>query len=409
MKKKLNIAIFHLAFVYSGGGEKLVLEEIKGLQKKGHKVDCYVPTMEKELCFPDLINKYPIKVLFPSLNKYLGNLETIKLLLTCLLFPFIVYKFRKYDVVFGANQPGPFFGWVIRILLRKPYIIYLAQPTRILYPRKIDLEDGFWVKAKTDFLPFIVRVARPIFSWVDRKSIKGADKVLVNGEYMTRIINGIYDVKAISCPAGANMIKKPAKDRWTGNLVINGIKIYKPYLLVTNRHFPQKRFEYAINSMPNVWQKLGNVSLIITGSPTKYTKQLIMLTKKTGFEEGVIFTGYVTEKELHQLYKNAAVYLYTSPEEDFGMGVIEAMAARVPVVAWNKAGPSTTVLNNKTGFLVKPYLQKTFRSKILYLLQNKEANYKMGSEAVKLVRERYTYRQHINIVEKHLLKISKIE
>ncbi len=59
----------------------------------------------------------------------------------------------------------------------------------------------------------------------------------------------------------------------------------------------------------------------------------------------------VDEQELVRLYSQAVLYLYTSPEEDFGMGVIEAMAAGTPVVAWNNAGPTMTVLQGKTGYL----------------------------------------------------------
>ena len=50
---KLRIAIFHLGFFYSGGGEKLVLEEIRGLRALGHEVTCFAPYVDRERCFPD--------------------------------------------------------------------------------------------------------------------------------------------------------------------------------------------------------------------------------------------------------------------------------------------------------------------------------------------------------------------
>ena len=112
-KRYLKIAIIHLAFFYSGGGEKLILEEIKGLKKRGHNVDCFTPTLDKKLCYPDIINKYKIRVLFPFLSKILFHHESYEIALSCLLFPLVARHFRKYDVIIGANQPGPWFSWII--------------------------------------------------------------------------------------------------------------------------------------------------------------------------------------------------------------------------------------------------------------------------------------------------------
>ena len=57
VKKKIKLAIFHLAFVYSGGGEKLVLEEVKRLRKIGYEVDLYACAKDTTKCFPEIINK----------------------------------------------------------------------------------------------------------------------------------------------------------------------------------------------------------------------------------------------------------------------------------------------------------------------------------------------------------------
>ncbi len=54
-KKKLRIAILHLAFTYSDGGEKLVLEEARGLQKRGHKTTIFTHILNKKKCYPAVI------------------------------------------------------------------------------------------------------------------------------------------------------------------------------------------------------------------------------------------------------------------------------------------------------------------------------------------------------------------
>jgi glycosyltransferase involved in cell wall biosynthesis len=404
--KKLKIAIFHLGFFFSGGGEKLVLEEAAGLTKRGHEVSLFAPVVDKEDCFPDLIRKTRVYSLFFPFSFNFPLRDFIAVTGAVFLTPLTFFRYQKYDIFFGANQPGPLICYFLGKILKKPYVIYLAQPTRLLYPRKIDIEEGFG-KGSFSMFYFFAHLLRPLIVCLDRISIQGADMILVNGEYMVGKIEKVYKVKGLVCPAGCHPQKKLPnfQKRWRGKLRINHKAISKPYILVTNRHFPQKRFDYAIRVLAKIKKEFPQVSLVITGAPTAYTQELRDLVRKLGLEEKVLFTGLVGESDLLKLYSRAAVYIYTSPEEDFGMGVIESMACGVPVVAWNKAGPSTTIIDSKTGFLVKPYSASEFTKKIIYLLERKGENITMGRKAIAHVRKNYTYTKHNNILEKTLIQV----
>jgi glycosyltransferase involved in cell wall biosynthesis len=159
--------------------------------------------------------------------------------------------------------------------------------------------------------------------------------------------------------------------------------------------------------MPLVLKKIPNAKLIISGNFTEYSKRLITLVDSIGLSDSVVFTGYLDEKKMKSLYSGASVYVYTSPEEDFGMGVIEAMAARVPVVAWNKAGPSKTIINGKTGFLIEPYNEREYAAKLIWLLLNKKQNIRMGENARAHVYKNFTLKNHIDILENSLIKTIK--
>jgi glycosyltransferase involved in cell wall biosynthesis len=403
IKKKLNVAIFHLAFFYSGGGEKLVLEEITELQKRGHNVVCFTPVINSSLCYPDIIKGFPIKQIFPNLAKIFTFSETLQIIFSCIFFPFIAWQFLEYDVILGANQPGPWFAWLLKKIAKKPYVVYLAQPTRILYPRKIDNEVGVWVRKKSKFLPYIIKISRPFIHWADNISIRDADKVLVNGKYMSKILKRVYKCPNIVCPAGAHPEKSQTANRFAGDIKVNGYTIQKPYILLTNRHFPHKKFEYALYALEKIIKKIPNARLVITGNPTAYTKALKDLAHKLKIGKKTLFTGFIKEGNLRKLYQNASVYIYTSPEEDFGMGVIEAMAVGVPVVAWDNAGPSTTLIDKKTGYLVKPFSQNLFQNAICQLLINKNSNNLMGKNGIELVRRNFSYQKHVDILENALI------
>ena len=96
--RHLRIAIFHFGFFYSGGGEKLVLEEIKGLRKLGHDVTCFAPYIDRERCFPGVSEMAEVQTLLPPPPKYLPFRHAISVLLCCLLVPLMALRFRKFDV-----------------------------------------------------------------------------------------------------------------------------------------------------------------------------------------------------------------------------------------------------------------------------------------------------------------------
>lgn len=407
LKPKLRIAIFHLAFIYSGGGEKLVLEEYKGLKSRGHQVTIFTPVLDRRRCFPDIIDQLEIKTLLPNLPSLIPQREAFQILLTCVLMPLIACRFKGFDVVLAANQPSLWSAWVVKRLYRVPYVAYLAQPTRFLYPRKIDRETGLIFAKRGIFSPvtWLLKVAKPLVDWADKVSIKGADLVLANGEYIKGVLEKTYGIKVVSCPAGAYPATRLAeyRKRFGGDLVISGNqRIGKPYILLTNRHFPQKRFEYAISALPSAIKKSPAVSLVVTGGETDYTKSLKSLVKQLSLEDKAIFLGFVKEKDLEKLYSNAAVYVYTAPEEDFGMGVVEAMARGTPVVAWNAAGPSKIIKSGITGLLAKPCKTADFADKMGRILTNKKFAEKIGRAAWEESKRKFSYRNHIDILESRL-------
>lgn len=406
MDKKLKIGIFHLGFFYAGGGERLVLEQAIGLQERGHEVEIYAPVVDKK-CFPELQDKVVLKPMLPQLPRWIYDNETLLVLISCLTFPLFAFRFKSFDVLLGANQPGPWFCWWLKKFFGKPYLIYIAQPTRILYPREIDKQVG--LRANRSFSPFIqvFRLLRPFVYWADMVSIKGADEMLVNGSYIYKILEKVYSRKGKVCPAGCHpkrIDRQIVNSRFRGHTKVKGYSIKKPYVLLTNRHFPQKKFEYALETIKRIDDK--KISLVITGANNRYTRSLKRMAKSLGLGKNqVIFLGLVLEKDLERLYSEAACYVYTAPEEDFGMGVIEAMGYAVPVVAWNKGGPATIVIDGKTGYLIPLGKIEEYSSAVNRLLENKGLNEKMGSAARRRAMREFSYEDHHSILEEALLGV----
>jgi len=160
-----------------------------------------------------------------------------------------------------------------------------------------------------------------------------------------------------------------------------------------------KRFEYALWALKSIRRHAAEVSLVITGQPTEYTDQLRYLASGLGLESAVHFVGLVTETDLNRLYMEAAVYAYPSPEEDFGMGIVEAMAAGTPVVAWNNGGPTVTVKDGDTGFLVQSYDTQAFAECLLRLATERALAERMGRAGHNRARQMFSYELHNELVE----------
>ena len=62
-----------------------------------------------------------------------------------------------------------------------------------------------------------------------------------------------------------------------------------------------------------------------------------MVATSTLLKERVVFTGYLSDGETATLYKHAALYVFPSVNEGFGIPILEAFAHKVPVLASNNS------------------------------------------------------------------------
>jgi glycosyltransferase involved in cell wall biosynthesis/uncharacterized membrane protein YbhN (UPF0104 family) len=404
-----RVAVFHCGFTYSGGGERIVIEEVLGLRRRGYEVECYAPTVDQSRCYPDLIGEVRVRTFLPQLPRWFPFREAAQMAATSLLMPLYAWRFRGVDAIVGCNQPSAWIAWWAARLMDVPYVIYLNQPNRLVYPRNIDRETGWVANADYRLLAAVVLRATRFVAWADRRSVQEADQLLVNGNYIGDIIRRTYRREAVDCPAGCHVAATgfplPVEERFSGGLTINGCPIRRPYVLLTNRHYPQKRFDLAIRAIAEVRKVHPRVQLVVPGPFTAHTESLKALVAELGLGDAVLFLGPIAEDELQELYEGAAVYVYPAPEEDFGMGVIESMAKGVPVVAWNQAGPTVTV-GPGTGHLAQPLVVSDYAAGIALLLDDPAANQATGARAYEWAR-RFDWERHLDTLEKSVLEVAR--
>ncbi|HEV2953772.1 MAG TPA: glycosyltransferase family 4 protein [Candidatus Dormibacteraeota bacterium] len=407
-KTHLRIAVLHCGFTYSGGGERIVIEQVLGLRRRGHEVKCFAPTVSPARSYPDLLPALKVKTFLPQLPSWVPLREALQMVAASALVPLYAWRFRSFDVMVAANQPSAWIAWCLSRILGKPYLVYLNQPNRLVHPRSVDRLTGWVANPDYRLLSWVVTKIRRFVDWADRVSVAGAAELLVNGRYIGDIIRTIYERSAHDCPAGCHVEEgypRPTEERFEGGMVVNGFMVRRPYVLLTNRHYPQKRFDLAILAMAEVRKHNWGAQLVIPGPATPHTEDLKVLVAELEMGRQVLFLGEISESELLRLYHGAAAYVYPAPEEDFGMGVIESMACGVPVVAWDQAGPTGTVVSGSTGFLITPTSITDYAQAIERLLADPVANQGMGRQAHARARQ-FSWENHLDILERTALAVA---
>ena len=115
-------------------------------------------------------------------------------------------------------------------------------------------------------------------------------------------------------------------------------------------------------------KRFSNSKLWIVGNgPMK--NSLIRKAKKLNLKD-VTFYGKINSDRLSELMKEASIFVHASKYESFGIAIVEAMAAGLPIIAFNIGGIPDIVIEGKHGYLVEYLNHDDFLYKAIKLTQN---------------------------------------
>ena len=98
----------------------------------------------------------------------------------------------------------------------------------------------------------------------------------------------------------------------------------------------------------------GTHELLIAGKQGgAYAESLVILARELGMESRVRFLGYVTDGQLQYLYQKAQALVFASFIEGFGMPILEAMHAGLPVITSNNGALAEVA--GDAALLVNPF------------------------------------------------------
>lgn len=162
----------------------------------------------------------------------------------------------------------------------------------------------------------------------------------------------------------------------------------KKISLFVGRLTKEKGVRYLIQAAKNI---NGEVFIVGEG-PEKH--RLEELTKKLKLKN-VKFLGYYGKNQtqaLREMYARANVLVLPSiVDESLGLVIIEAMAAKTPIVASNKGGIPLAVKDGKNGFLVRARSAKGIADAVNKIFSDEKLSAEMGENAKKIVAEKFDW------------------
>jgi glycosyltransferase involved in cell wall biosynthesis len=128
--------------------------------------------------------------------------------------------------------------------------------------------------------------------------------------------------------------------------------------------------------------------LAIAGDGPDRTK-LQQMAHAQGIADRVIFLGQIPTPQVRALLETADLFVLNSGYEGMPHVVLEAMAARVPVIATDVGGTSEIVKHNQTGLLIPVGNERALLTAVRELLGNTETRTRLVSNARQMMEQHF--------------------
>lgn len=306
----------------------------------------------------------------------------------------------EHQFVFIFDRPFAdefvFSGNVTPIVLAPPtrhpvlwYIWFELQIPRILKKYKVDLffsPDGYlslntrirqlaaihdinfahrpkdlpWLKAKyyNYFFPRFARKAKRIVtvSYFSKEDINRTYKI--DGDKIDVVYNG---VNTMYTPTSEEE-KLKARTKFSGN---------KEYFLFIGSLHPRKNICGLLRAYDAFRTSVDtDTKLLIVGESMFKTSDIELTYEGMRYKEDVVFTGRLSNEELHQVLGASLALTFVPYFEGFGIPIIEAMNAGVPVICSNTT--SLPEVGGHAVLYVDPFSLNQIKDAMIKIFQEKE-------------------------------------
>jgi glycogen(starch) synthase len=165
---------------------------------------------------------------------------------------------------------------------------------------------------------------------VERKMTRSADRVITCSQYMRGHVAEVFGVpkrRVIQIQNGIDpQDLEPVEEQDLTALRARFAAPDQKLILLVGRLVYEKGFHLALEALPRVIERLGNVRFVVCGTGTAEADLKAQARKLKLLKHGT-FIGWTGDDMLHSLYRVADLCVVPSIYEPFGLVALEAMAS----------------------------------------------------------------------------------
>lgn len=258
------------------------------------------------------------------------------------------------QVNLGLYRRLPFFLWQQTLALRRLkadwYLANFFLPPILPCCGVVAVHDLSF-RAHPEYFP---RTVAWYMRWLTGRAIQQAQRILTISEFSRQEICRFYCVnpaKIVVTPLAVSAEFQPASPATAAydQAAMARYDLKLPYILALGNIHPRKNMARLLAAYRCLRQQSKNVpAMVWAGLPRWESSQLLTEARAAG----VILPGFIAQEDLPALYRQAAMLVYPSLYEGFGLPPLEAMACGVPVVTSNTTSLPEVV--GEAGLTVDP-------------------------------------------------------
>lgn len=260
--------------------------------------------------------------------------------------------------------PFPLNKLILQDQLHMPYKIFFGHKAdytlffNFLVPPKVGTKSAVYI-CDVNYKVFPETMDKKILMWLEnnmKKFCNRAEKIITISEFSKKeIIKYLnIDAKKIGVvPCGVDAEERRSYfDEVLDEECKEKYGIHGDYYLYLGTLEPRKNIPNLIRAYSLLKKEQEDIpKLVIAGKKGWQYNEIFDIVTKEELSDSVIFTGYVEQKYVFPLMKNAQAFAFVSLYEGFGMPPLEAMAFDVPVIVSDEASLPEVV--NDAAMIVK--------------------------------------------------------
>lgn len=337
-----------------GGAERLLVKLVQNIPRD--KYDVTVVCLSREGVWAREVMDSGIRGI--CLNKKTG--------FDLLILPRLIGLFRRErpDIVNTYLWTADLWGRLAAVIAGVKHIIVTEQ--------NVDL----WKKW------YHVIIDKILFRWTE--------KVICVSHEVVKFYHDSFDVpkhKLVMIPNAIDVMLFDRECAPTGLRAVLGIGENEFVFVCAARLHPQKRHEVLIDAV-NKMRERGTSSfrLLLVGEGER-RQELDSLVQREGLQEVVHFLGL--RQDIPDILLQVNGFVLSSDYEGLSLAILEAMAARLPVVATSVGGNPQIIQDGINGYLVPPRDSSALADAMGRLVEDRNRARLMGCRGRKQVEEIY--------------------